>query len=417
MKPRFAPLVIEPADEDEEIDFFDEITLDRNYQNGIDIIQKYIDTFSSTIFVKNPKNEDQISLTNLLQNIFHDLKTKNEYLFDENFTIPKEEIPTLFVLGKSSNKNMKAHSQIINENQIVKGEFLTGKITFFKYEDFKYQNENIFIKQCCLKWPTFLNDFTQSYILVLREICLQYYAYYLNSIRPLNDKEQEYGNIKLTIIPKIYKIDIKPSASDPASKCISIYMEYIQNIETFSNKEEFIREKVIQFELWDSIIKTEFTYFEEHDLFHLDTAHRNIFWTKDDTEDDGIEKIVIIDFGEANLKNFISLENNPQPSGYLKIESNPAFFENWLNKKSIDYTNSIMVDNGGIRNVIFGGRITKKFKSKSKSKTKKSKTKKSKTKSKKSKSKKSKSKTKKAKKSKTKSKSKKSKSKSKKSNI
>ena len=154
----------------------------------------------------------------------------------------------------------------------------------------------------------------EQLMLVIREIVMQLYGYYLNSIRQLTSQETDGGHLNLVIIPKIYYVE---RSGDSIFVCMEYIHPAIKNIKlTFD---------------FDPIIKSVFTWFESHQLYHNDTAPRNIYLTKDNF-------LAVIDFGEA----YIKLTNMPythtiesQKTGYLSKQTEKSF-RDWLNKVNDD---------------------------------------------------------------------------------
>ena len=151
--------------------------------------------------------------------------------------------------------------------------------------------------------------YIQQYLIVLREICLQTYANYLNEIRKLTSVET---GINLVVIPQIYKVTKRENK-------ISIYMRKINNIE--------IKQTQHVFSKWDKIIKSVFNWFEQNNLFHNDTAHRNVYFTIIDKR----KKLAIIDFGEAysNVPSFSTIVQE-KDTGYYR-DQDFKHFKAWLN--------------------------------------------------------------------------------------
>jgi hypothetical protein len=152
----------------------------------------------------------------------------------------------------------------------------------------------------------------EQLMLVIREIVMQLYGYYLNSIRPLIPQERgdrDSRSENLVIIPKIYYVQRKKNS-------ISVCMEYIPPAMDRSLTFDF-----------DPIIKSVFGWFKQHNLHHNDTAPRNIFLSHD-------HKLAVIDFGEA----YIKLRDMPdthkieaQKTGYLDKQDKDTF-KYWIKK-------------------------------------------------------------------------------------
>ena len=323
-------------------------------------IRKYIEEFGNEISINNPQNtHEEITLSLLMKNIFDKLLEDNIYIFNESKDF---ENPDQLQLLQTNNAYIK-HTSIIIDNDTP---FKPSLMSIYKFE-------NIIIKQFNLNIDVNFvyftkNDYIQGFIIILCEICLQYYAFYLNNLKPLHSNE----HINLTVIPKLYKIEltnkkINSFSNDAQNLYINIYMEFLERLP--DNVKEFL--------FWDPIIKNTFHFFESQHLFHNDTAHRNVYWTKIDD----IDKLAIIDFGESNLLLQI---NNPQPSGYFKKTNEDIFLNYWLKNKIANRFNNDFFVNfpeeeiDTYKKYIFGG-VIKKSKSK-KSKSKKSKSKKSKSK-------------------------------------
>ena len=154
----------------------------------------------------------------------------------------------------------------------------------------------------------------EQLMLVIREIVMQLYGYYLNSIRQLTSQETDGGHLNLVIIPKIYYVE-------RSGDSIFVCMEYIPPASKNIN---------LTFD-FDPIIKSVFTWFEEYNFHHNDTAPRNIYLTKDNF-------LAVIDFGEA----YIELTDMPdthtieaQKTGYLSEQTEKSF-RNWFNKVNDD---------------------------------------------------------------------------------
>jgi len=152
---------------------------------------------------------------------------------------------------------------------------------------------------------------TQQLMLVIKEIVMQLYGDYLNSIRPLTEGEHDNN---LVIIPKIYYVQ-------RLENTIFVCMEYVSQ-----------NNDVLTFDKWDPIIKSVFSWFEDNKLYHHDTAPRNIFLTG--TQED--PRLAVIDFGEAYFKysNMDSKnQTQPQPSGYFKDQDDTTF-TNWIEARN-----------------------------------------------------------------------------------
>ena len=324
------------------------------------LILQYIDNFGVDIEIPNPKNVDEkIKLNILMQTIYNLLITDKQYIFDEenaDESVINDETETISYVNTS-----KLHKEVINSLD-----------PFLKADPSLYKNKNIFIKQYCfINKDINIDVYIQNFIIILREICLHYYAFYLNSIRPITEEEHKIGQ-KLTIVPKIYKIELTTKNSDYT--CINIFMEYLEK--------EIIPEErateILSFDFWDLIIKANFSFFESNGLFHLDTAHRNVFFTLSE----GKLNLAIIDYGESDLIGLVS--SLPQPSGYLKTTSDSNFFyKYWLKNKALsqfsNQTSKYFDDPDDpefkktMNDYIFGGVINKHIFKKGKSKKTKSK--------------------------------------------
>jgi hypothetical protein len=94
------------------------------------------------------------------------------------------------------------------------------------------------------------------------------------------------------------------------------------------NEIDIIPTKVF-FSKWDKIIKSVFNWFERNNLFHNDTAHRNVYFTIFDKR----KKLVIIDFGEAysNVPYFSTIVQGKE-TGYYR-DQDFKHFKAWLNGK------------------------------------------------------------------------------------
>lgn len=167
--------------------------------------------------------------------------------------------------------------------------------------------------------------YIQQLMLVIREICMQLYGYYLNSIRPLKN------GADLVVIPKIYYVQREENS-------IFVCMEYIPPIN-----------EILTFEKWDLIIKDIFSWFESNKLYHHDTAHRNIYLcgTKEDI------RLAVIDFGEAYV-NYDNMDNynktEAQPSGYFKDQTQETF-RLWVDNKIDPNYKSHEIYGGGIKSI------------------------------------------------------------------
>ena len=250
---------------------------------------------------------------------------------------------------------------------------------------FNYKNNNnnvVVVKQFLLPDISLVNEYNECYKYIINEACMQYYAYILNSLRPLSPNEVEHMVVNMVVIPKLFGIDIINNISG----CyISIYMEYVNRIENPAwvplKGETSISDNDYGFDLWDPIIKNVFNYFEEHNLYHHDSGYRNVFWIDDYTDNNNRIKLAIIDYGEALLANNRTEIPISQLSGYHSL-ANKEYYLLWLSKQR-----GVGIVSEGDH--IYGGvntkskikkSKTKKSKKSKKSKTKKSKTKKSKTK-------------------------------------
>lgn len=146
-------------------------------------------------------------------------------------------------------------------------------------------------------------------MLVIREIVMQLYGYYLNSIRPLTETETTVDT-NLVIIPKIYYVQRK-------GDFIFVCME---NIPSLQNEAEYLT-----YEKWNPIIQSVFRWFESQQLYHHDTAHRNVFLSSSG-------KLAVIDFGEAYVElPHMKQEHKTgfQPKGYLKTQTKDDF-KRWI---------------------------------------------------------------------------------------
>ena len=185
--------------------------------------------------------------------------------------------------------------------------------------------------------------YIQQYLIVLREICLQIYAKYLNENRHLTELERGQN---LVVIPEIYKIT-------KLENTISIYMEKIDNIKIKPTRLNFIK--------FDTIIKSVFNWFELNNLFHNDTAHRNVYFTSFyKNKNKKLLKLAIIDFGEAYLRvpGFSSVVQAKE-TGYYKNQDLKHFFA-WLNGR---YPEEFLFDEAQ-QSGMYGGNKTIKRRSK-----------------------------------------------------
>ena len=118
-------------------------------------------------------------------------------------------------------------------------------------------------------------DDASAYADFLYEITLQEYAYQLI-----------VNTITRAKVPKIFYVK---EYTDNKGKHISFCMERLERIPKSSIYKFY--------KTWDPVIHKVFEYFAENHLYHLDTAYRNMYITKDDRH----KKLVIIDFGEARI--------------------------------------------------------------------------------------------------------------------
>ena len=280
-------------------------------------------TFNITI--KNPENNlINISLETLFDNIFNCLNDDSIgfYKFDNTFrfpliyeegirTVPEEGDPFIKKLLKKNNVEHNP-KPFINNICLMQHEFI------FKY------NNNIVVKQFLLPDISLVNEYNECYKYILNELCMQYYAYILNSLRPLSPNELE----NMVVIPKLFGIDIFNNISG----CyISIYMEYVNRIENpVWVLETSNSDNDNGFDLWDPIIKNVFNYFEEHNLYHHDSGYRNVFWIDNNNK----VKLAIIDYGEALLANNRTEIPIGQLTGYHSL-SDKGHYLLWLRKRSV----------------------------------------------------------------------------------
>ena len=274
------------SDTEVDTDLVEAVEFARPIENIRDSMFEYFNSYNEMII-------DSMPLSNLFIDIYTALEKNGIYEFIANSCDESE-----CMLLKSGEPLQ--HIPILD---IYKSKFILPK------------TEVVSCDTCIIKSYTLFNNdeysttiYIQQYLIVLREICLQIYANYLNKIRKLT--RVEYG-INLVVIPQIYKV------TKQANK-ISNYMEKIDIIPT----------KVF-FSKWDKIIKSVFNWFERNNLFHNDTAHRNVYFTIIDKR----KKLAIIDFGEAysNVPYFSTIVQGKE-TGYYR-DQDFKHFKAWLNGK------------------------------------------------------------------------------------
>jgi hypothetical protein len=263
------------------------------------IVEKYFSLHSQIAFVLN----EYQNLQHVYSDIYATLLTENRLIFDNSIglnSIDLNSIDLMKPLQKSENRKFSYHNPVLPD---LKDVFQIGPVDVFLTTDNKFilKKFKLFKK----------NDdvdiiYTQQLMLVIREIVMQLYGYYLNSIRPLHESELEKN---LVIIPKIYFVQRH-------GDFIFVCMENIPH----SQNEEYLT-----YEKWNPIINSVFRWFESHKLYHHDTAHRNVFLSSS-------EKLAVIDFGEAYVEyDNMNSENKSQaqPNGYFKVQDSNTF-THWI---------------------------------------------------------------------------------------
>jgi len=178
--------------------------------------------------------------------------------------------------------------------------------------------------------------FNELYAKILKEIVLQIYAEKLTY-------RHSYAKV-----PKIYGVSKREK---DGVTFISIFMEFLEKVEIDSK----------EFGKWARRIPDILENFADHGLYHLDTAHRNVYFTTEG-------KLAIIDFGEAKNINNIPREERGfifeegQSTGYpvkpISDETtDEGMFENWINGR---YTSNFGTY-GGTRRKRRASRFSKKI--------------------------------------------------------
>ena len=282
--------------------------------NQLRIINEYIKTefniYTKDIYVTNPKlmDSEMINLGLLFEQIYKSLVDSNLYMFDSDFIIPAD-----FTL-------------LVNQDRVKHVNIIPNKDSFNFISSTIFQSEStpIIMKQYCLNNYS-PNSYTQGFICVLHEICMQYFAYILNNNRELFTNEMPHED-KLIVIPKLYCITldkITNSAGFDEYDTINIYMQKLTKIKIIPANitSEF-------YEKWNELLFDIFTYFTTHNLAHLDTSNKNIYFINIDDTD----KIAIIDFGESLfIDEQLKLHREGQRTGYRTSGRDIAFFNQWIN--------------------------------------------------------------------------------------
>jgi hypothetical protein len=141
---------------------------------------------------------------------------------------------------------------------------------------------------------------------VLYEIVCQQYAYELI--------EADHELKKWIVIPKIYEIRWHNLPGD-TEKEIEIFMQYIYKIDIVD--EWYDNE-------WQRRIHVIFKYFQENGLFHLDSAHRNFYFTRSD----GNLKLALIDYGQSQIS---TIRDNSIFTAYGQSSGYPSY-QRFVNK-------------------------------------------------------------------------------------
>lgn len=146
--------------------------------------------------------------------------------------------------------------------------------------------------------------FNELYAKILKEVVLQIYA------------ENLTRNSRVKV-PEVYGVS---KTEENGITFISIFMEFLEKI--------VIKEKELK--KWARRIPRIFEKFAKRGLYHLDTAHRNVYFTTG-------KKLAIIDFGEA--KNNEGYDETifalGQPTGYPVMDERDEpeleMFKKWMN--------------------------------------------------------------------------------------
>jgi hypothetical protein len=280
--------------------FNDELpNLDINYIN--DIVDKYFLLHSQITFVLNTYRTLRDVYSDIYRTFTNVDISGSTLTFDNSILL--DGMDDMTPLQKSEDRKYSYHRPVLPDLkdpfQIPPVDvFLTNnkKFIFKKFKLFK-QNDEVDI------------IYIQQLMLVIREIVMQLYGYYLNSNRVLD--ADEHGK-NLVIIPKIYYVERK-------GNFIFVCMENIPIHPT----------EKLTFEKWGPIIKSVFDCFETNNLYHHDTAHRNIFLSTSG-------KLAVIDFGEAYVEydNMDSMnKTESQPNGYFKDQTKETF-TNWIEARN-----------------------------------------------------------------------------------
>jgi serine/threonine protein kinase len=238
--------------------------------------------------------------------IVHHLRTGFEYLNSTMFEqINKPELKELMteISDKCLNSlgevyscdhplTMKSSRATISNNFFIGLDHYLAKITGVHV----YSCDGVVYK----KTSFFIND-TNCFFKLVLEICLQKYAATLDC------------GMK---IPEIYDYILSQNG-DYLS--LEIKMEKIDLIENKVNQPKLLQNHASLI----SAIKSGLDCFERNGLYHNDTHSDNIGFY----EEDGVVKVVLMDFGKATLTN----KNRYQsPSGFYKEIEDEDKFKKWL---------------------------------------------------------------------------------------
>jgi len=199
-----------------------------------------------------------------------------------------------------------------------------------------------------------------AFFTVLYEIVSQQYAYEIIE----NDSRLYWVKI-----PKIYEVRYNREESTEIGEIV-IVMEYLPKV---------IDTTLWYDEIWMERVHLLFDFFEKNGLFHLDSAHRNLYFTENVKSNDF--KLALIDFGQSQITHYKDMSNyySSQPTGYpMRLffkdktqEEKEDIIMNWLKGiPIIKRTSEIFNDNSKIVNARTYGVKYSKRKSKDKSKRK-----------------------------------------------
>jgi hypothetical protein len=156
-----------------------------------------------------------------------------------------------------------------------------------------------------------------SYLSILREIVLHYYAIELK-------KNNCNSEIIIPEIQYINKIDCGEFTT------ISITMDYMDIVDLNDSDLKIIINNEENWKPWYKNITNLLNCFEANGLFHNDTHVDNLTFIKDKEKN---IKLALFDFGKSTFREQLQ----PSRSGFTKGEYNEQQFNRWLNHINLDH--------------------------------------------------------------------------------